>query len=175
MNLVGGGIRSQDTFEKEEKEDDLIKIEVQVPNTTTHKGSLNAICEPSIDEEDESQESSDVVYEGKIDFNVKSKEAHELSCEDMNVKDLSRQAKEERQNTQPADQKDKSYQIIEQNGEGDQNIRVIDMRNSQNLKKGISEYAKQSFVNNHQDKTADVSSCNIPLQTGIVSMLLENS
>ena len=117
------------------------RVDLQLPQGSSQKGSQNVACEPSIDEKDESEESSSEEYQDNIDFNMKSKEALEASEEVLTSKDLSPTGPPR---TKPFEQ--------------------LEINQDEEIKKN-SPAVIESIDN--QDKTADAS-CNVPVQTGMI-------
>jgi len=133
----------------------------------TKKGSLNVVCEPSIVEKDESEESSDGDYEGKIDFNQKSQEVLEVSDEDLIVRETEKQTRKNKSNSFSCKKPLKEnkivyvYKTVQTEIEDDFMIRSRKRRGNQ-LRKSLERKSS-----GNQDPTADAS-CNVPLQTGTV-------
>lgn len=153
LNFFIGTLQTQ-----EERDENAKKLEmVNLPK----KGSLNVVCEPSIVEKDESEESSDGDYEGKIDFNQKSQEVLEVSDEDLIVRETEKQTRKNKSNSfsckKPLKENKIVYVYKTVQTEIDDDFMV------RSHKRRFNPFERKSSGN--QDPTADAS-CNVPLQTG---------
>jgi len=174
-----GIMKTYEIYQLDEKEKVKQTNGSFLPQKEAQKGQ-HVVCEPSIREKDENEESSSVDYEGKIDFNVKSQEILEGSVEDI-VLDKGK----------TNINKNKAYSfscrkiVKESNGihiyktvqtEIDEdfekeNIRIDNIDKQLFKKRTSGKKQEEGGSTSHQDQTADVS-CNIPLQTGLFFFLI---
>ena len=164
-------IKTQEVCEKEDKDEEFNKIETQIPSKDAVRGSQNVVCEPSIDEKDEGEESSGSDYHGNVDFNAKSKEALEASEEGIEMKSFSPQAtkdtflfpiyKVSRESNHQVNLKTVHSNMDDHEIESVQ--RRIKTEMEPVVRKKIYSYTRRTMSNH--DFTADAS-CNVPLQTG---------
>lgn len=164
---ITGTLQTQEIGEKDEKDNDLNKIETINLPKEYKKGSLNVICEPSIIEKEESEESSSGDYEGRIDFNQKSQEILEVSDEDLIIHETEKQTGKNQSNSFSCKKPTKEdrivyiYKTVQTEIDDDFEIKNR-KRNTLRSHLGRSLDRKTS---SNQDPTADAS-CNVPLQTG---------
>jgi len=166
-SLVVGTLQTQELNEKDEKHNnDLEMVNIQKENK---KGSMNVICEPSIIEKDESEESSSGDYEGRIDFNQKSQEILEVSDEDLIVRETEKQTRKNKSNSFSCKKPTKEDKIVYTyktvQTEIDDDFK-INHRKKDILRNQFGKSLDRKTSSN-QDPTADAS-CNIPLQTGMI-------
>lgn len=173
---MAGTIKTQEVYEKEEREEDLNKIEIQLPKKDVRRGSQNVVCEPSIDEKDEGEESSGDEFEANPQvhayFYEKSRDGLEVSAEEQD-KDLSTQAKKERAFSSSTKKLTKGNRAVNnyrsihtEMGDHPNSIKKkLDMDGIMAHRRRSQEFVDRGSITN-QDRTAD-GSCNVPLQTGI--------
>jgi hypothetical protein len=170
--IVAGTVRTIKTQEVD-KDEEFHKIETQIPSKEIVRGSQNVVCEPSIDEKDEGEESSGEEYNGPVDFNAKSKDALEVSEEGIEMKSFSPQATKDtflfplyrvsRESNHQVNLKTVQSNMDDHEVEGVQ--RRIKTEIEPAMKKKVYSYARRSMSNH--DFAADAS-CNVPLQTGTI-------
>jgi len=164
---IAGTLQTQEVGEKDEKDNELNKLEMMNLQKENKKGSLNVICEPSIIEKDESEESSSGDYEGKIDFNQKSQEILEVSDEDLIIRETEKQTGKNQSNSFSCKKPTKEDRIVyiykTVQTEIDDDFKIKN-RKKDPLRNHLGRSLDRKTSSN-QDPTADAS-CNVPLQTG---------
>lgn len=155
-------MRTQEVHSKEE-----IKNPDENKASNNIQKDQNVICEPSIIEKDENEESSSDDYKDKIDFNVKSQEASEISQDDVVIVEA-----KSNQNKNKAHSF--SCNKIMKENQGIHSAKTVQTEVGENLFKGnikVERLEREFFKGKTNEKNlegdqTDVS-CNIPLQTGI--------